>query len=170
MPRDNQHELFDVCDAEDRVVGQATRGAVHAGRLIHRAVHVWVFNSRGEFLLHRRSAQKDEFPLCYTSSASGHLAAGEDYATAAHRELAEELGLRAELSYVDRLPAGPETAWEHTVLFRAVTDASPVPDRDEIEALELVPPEVVTQRLAAEPHEFSPPFRALWQSFSNAHA
>jgi isopentenyl-diphosphate delta-isomerase len=169
MPLDNQQELFDVCDAQDRVVGQAPRGEVHARRLLHRAVHIWVYNTRGEFLLHRRSATKDESPLCYTSSASGHLSAGEDYATAAERELGEELGLTGRLEYLTKLPAGPDTALEHTALYRTTTDATPVPDRDEIESLEYVTPEVVTQRLAASPQEFSPPFRELWRWSLRAH-
>src|SRR5690606_34978196 len=61
-------EIFDVCDADDRVVGQARRSDVHARGLLHRAVHVFVFNSRGELLVQRRSANKDEYPLCLTSS------------------------------------------------------------------------------------------------------
>lgn len=163
MPQDNQQELFDVCDADDRVVGQATRGEVHARKLVHRAVHIWVFNSRGEFLIHRRSAQKDEAPLCYTSSASGHLAAGEDYQASAERELAEELGLTGELQYVTKLAASPETAYEHTVLYRVTTDAVPTPDPDEIESIEYISPAEVSRRLAANPDEFSSPLRALWE-------
>jgi 16S rRNA (adenine1518-N6/adenine1519-N6)-dimethyltransferase len=47
----------------------------------------------GKFLLQRRSASKDLFPNCWDNSAAGHVDAGEDYETAAKRELAEELGL-----------------------------------------------------------------------------
>src|SRR5215472_10054324 len=90
-------EIFDVVDEHDRVVAQAPRSVVHAQKLLHRAVHIFVLNSRGELLLQKRSATKDEYPLCYTSSASGHLSAGETYETAAPRELAEELGLAGEL-------------------------------------------------------------------------
>jgi 8-oxo-dGTP pyrophosphatase MutT (NUDIX family) len=93
------------------------------------------------------------------------LSAGEDYATAAERELAEELGLSGRLEYLIKLPAGPETACEHTALYRTVSDGVPVPDPDEIESLEYVLPAEVTQRLAASPAEFSPPFRALWRWF-----
>ena len=78
-------EIFDVVDECDRVVGQAPRSVVHARKLLHRAVHIFVFNSRRELLLQKRSALKDEYPLCYTSSASGHLSAGESYETAAPR-------------------------------------------------------------------------------------
>jgi 16S rRNA (adenine1518-N6/adenine1519-N6)-dimethyltransferase len=137
---------------------------------LHRAVHIWVFNSRGEFLLHRRSATKDESPLCYTSSASGHLSAGEDYDTAGTRELAEELGLRGALRFLTKLPAGPETSFEHTVAFFTVSDDVPVPDAEEIDSLEFVPPAEVTARLTADPQQFSPPFRALWRWFQDSHA
>lgn len=172
MPADDSTELFDVCDEHDRVIGQAPRGEVHARGLLHRAVHIWVFNSRGELLLHQRSAAKDESPLRYTSSASGHLSAGEDYLTAARRELREELGLSGDLEYITRLPASEATAREHTVLYRVVTDEPPTPDPHEIAALLLLPPEEVTRRVVAAPDEFSPPFRALWEwcrthSFSN---
>lgn len=164
MPQDNSAEIFDVCDAQDRVIGQAPRGEVHARRLLHRAVHIWVFNSRGDLLLHRRSAQKDEYPLCYTSSASGHLAAGEDYGVAAVRELQEELGLQGALEYVTKLPAGPETAYEHTVLYRLTSDDRPVPDPHEIESVEYLPPAEVASRLQHSPEAFSPPFVALWRT------
>ena len=45
MPYDNPGELFDMVDPDDRVIGQVTRGEVHARGLLHRAAHVFVFNS-----------------------------------------------------------------------------------------------------------------------------
>jgi isopentenyl-diphosphate delta-isomerase len=154
-------EIFDVCDEHDRVIGTAPRSAVHAGRLLHRAVHIFVLNSRGELLLQRRSARKDEFPLTLTSSASGHLSAGEDYASAATRELQEELGLSGKLEELQAFPASPETAYEHTRLYRLVTDDTPTPDLHEIEALETVTLAEAGRRLAGTPEDFSPPLRVL---------
>ena len=58
-------EVFDVVDRLDRVLGQAPRSQVHEQGLLHRAVHVFVFNSRGQLLVQRRSAEKDEYPLRY---------------------------------------------------------------------------------------------------------
>jgi isopentenyl-diphosphate delta-isomerase len=156
-------EQFDVCDEHDRVISTAPRSVVHARHWLHRAVHVFVFNSRGELLLQRRSASKDESPLKLTSSASGHLGAGEDYAPAADRELEEELGLRGRLEYVTRLPASPETCYEHTVLYRLTTDDVPQPDVAEIEGVEFVPLTEARRRLDEHPEDFSPPFRLLLQ-------
>src|SRR5262245_23856282 len=126
-------EIFDVVDEQDQVVGQAPRSVVHARRLLHRAVHVFVFNTRGELLLQKRSAHKDEYPLCYTSSASGHLSTGEAYESAAVRELDEELGLSGSLEWLAKFPAGPETSYEHTVLYRTTSDAPLRIDRQEID-------------------------------------
>lgn len=154
-------EWFDVVDEADRVVGQAPRSRVHAEHLLHRAVHIFVFNSRNEFLLHLRSSTKDEYPLTYTSSASGHLGVGEGYEAAAERELQEELGLTGELTHLHKLPASPETAYEHTVLYRVVTDQTPVPDPDEIAEAKFVAWEEVTTQLNENPQKFSPPFRLL---------
>lgn len=154
-------EIFDVCDADDRVVGTAPRSKVHAQRLLHRAVHIFVFNTRGELLLQRRSATKDESPLKLTSSASGHLGAGEDYEPAAVRELMEELGLNAPLEYVVKIPAGPETSYEHTVLYRTTTDVEPKPDPGEISGLEFASLADVRRRLKEDPWDFSGPFYVL---------
>jgi len=154
-------EIFDVCDEHDRVIATAPRSEVHARRLLHRAVHIFVFNSRGELLLHRRSASKDESPLKLTSSASGHLGAGEDYAAAAGRELEEELGLQGPLEYVTKLPASPDTCYEHTVLYRLMTDDVPTPNAEEIASIEFVPLAEVRRRLSRQSDDFSPPFRML---------
>ncbi len=154
-------EWFDVVDQEDRVIGQAPRSEVHARHLVHRAVHIFLFNGRGEFLLHLRSAEKDEYPLTYTSSASGHLGVGEEYEKAAEREFQEELGIVAPLERLVKLPASPETAYEHTVLYRAVSDELPTPDPGEIAEARFVPWSEVIELLRTHPEKFSPPFRLL---------
>jgi 16S rRNA (adenine1518-N6/adenine1519-N6)-dimethyltransferase len=157
-------EIFDVCDEEDRVIGQLPRSVVHARKLRHRAVHVFVFNSRGELLLQLRSAEKDEYPLCYTSSASGHLGAGETYAEAAPRELEEELGLSGcVLEWLAKFPAGPETSQEHTVLYRTSRDVIPRVDPREIASAEFYALDEIDAMLAREPEKFSPCLVTLFE-------
>lgn len=154
-------EMFDVCDKQDRVIGTAPRSRVHAEGLLHRAVHVFVFNSRGELLLQRRSATKDESPLKLTSSCSGHLSAGESYEEAAIREMQEEIGLSGELEFLQRFPATFDTAFEHTVLYRLVSDDELTPDPGEILRMETVTLEEAKRRLAADRDDFSLPLRVL---------
>ena len=52
-------EIFDIVNERDEVIGQSTRREVHARGLWHRAVHVLVFNARGEVFLQKRSMRKD---------------------------------------------------------------------------------------------------------------
>ncbi|SFI33442.1 NUDIX hydrolase [Planctomicrobium piriforme] len=156
-------EIFDVCDEQDQVIGQAPRSEVHARDLLHRAVHIWIWNSRGELLIHRRSEWKDQYPKHFTSSSSGHVDAGESYETAAHRELFEELQLKGTLEYMTKLPGGAETAFEHTVLYFLKTDATPTPDPAEIAELHYLTPSVVHSMVKSQPGEFTPPFLALFR-------
>ena len=120
-------EIFDVVDESDRVIGRATRAEVHRNPgLIHRAVHILVFRPDGRLLLQRRSADKDIDPGLWDTSVGGHVDAGEDYLTAARRELSEELGLEGlplTLLYDQRYHSPRET--EAIRSFRA-TWAGPV--------------------------------------------
>ncbi len=154
-------ELFDVVDESDRVVGQLERSRVHARGLLHRAVSVFVFNSRGELLIQKRTATKDEYPLRYTASASGHVSAGESYDETAPREMQEELGLTAPLTFLHQFAASPETANEHTALYEATTDEPPDPDPEEVCGLSWWTLDEVASRVARHPEDFTPPFRVL---------
>ena len=71
---DPQNEVFDVVNEKDEVVGEAIRGEVHRNpKLIHRAVHIWVLNDRGEILLQQRSLTKDKAPGQWDISCAGHV-------------------------------------------------------------------------------------------------
>ena len=48
-------EVFEVVDEANTVIGRALRSEVHRLGLLHRAVHVLVFNSESELLLQQRS-------------------------------------------------------------------------------------------------------------------
>lgn len=157
----NVEEWFDVCDDQDRVIGRAPRAEVHARKLLHRAVHVFVFNPAGELLMQLRTATKDEYPLCYTSSASGHVSSGEDYDTSVVRELEEELGLRGPVEFLQQFSAGPETSNEHTRLYRLITNQPIHPDPGEVLEAEFVSLDELQQRIAREPDRYTPCFCTL---------
>lgn len=158
-------EIFDVVDSADLVIGQAPRSVVHDQNLLHRAVSIFVLRTDGRLLLQLRSDSKDQYPGCYTSSASGHVDSGEDYETAAVRELREELSLESPIRYLAKFPAGPETAFEFTVLFELVTDIEPVLDPVEIASAEFLTLDEIATMLTATPEKFTPPFRVLFEWF-----
>lgn len=87
-------ELVDIVDEQDNVVSQATRREVRLRNLRHRSVYVLVFNSSGQLFVHQRTTGKDVFPGHWDVAVGGILAAGEEYARGARRELEEEIGLQ----------------------------------------------------------------------------
>jgi 8-oxo-dGTP pyrophosphatase MutT (NUDIX family) len=94
-------EIVDLVDEANRVVGRARRSEVRARNLLHRGVGILCRNSRGEVFVHRRTETKDVFPGMYDMFVGGVVGAGEEYAEAARREVAEELGITgAELRYL----------------------------------------------------------------------
>jgi isopentenyldiphosphate isomerase len=100
-------ELVDVVDDDGRPIARVTRREMRARRLPHRCVYVLVFDAAGRLFVHQRTATKDVFPSRWDMTIGGVLAAGEDFATGARRELAEELGVAAALEtlFEVRFPA-----------------------------------------------------------------
>lgn len=58
----------------------------------HLVVHIWIRNSKGEYLISQRSADRPIFPLMWECVA-GSVLKGEDSLTGALRETKEEVGL-----------------------------------------------------------------------------
>lgn len=153
-----------MVDAGDCVLGQVPRGEVHRLGLRHRAAHILVFNAKGEVFVQRRAWWKECQPGRWDTSAAGHLDAGEDYASAAARELEEELGLRAgdSLAFLCRLEAGPETGNEFVNVYCLVTEELPRPDPHEIIDGRWCAAEALETWMAAEPESFTAAFREIW--------
>lgn len=160
----NPDELFDVVDAQDRVVRQAPRREVHAQGWLHRAVHVLVFNRAGQVFLQKRSMSKDMSPGLWDSSCSGHLDAGEDYDAAAWRELQEEIGLTLSRPPERRLrvEACEETGQEFVWAYRLEAEGPFSLCPDEIERGEWIAPDELNRRIAVRPGDYCPAFRLIW--------
>jgi isopentenyldiphosphate isomerase len=158
-------EIFDVVNERDEVVGQNTRREVHRLGLKHRAVHVLVFNGRGEIFLQKRSMTKDTFPRAWDSSASGHLDAGEGYDACAVRELREEIGLVIERppERLFKLEARAETGCEFVWVYREEAEGPFVLHPEEIETGGWFAPEKVTKWMAEKPGNFASALLFLWK-------
>ena len=158
-------EPFVVVDEADRVVGQASRATVHGNNLLHRAVHILLFNRRNEIFLQKRSRLKDRHPCLWDSSAAGHVDAGEDYDAAAARELREELGVNVPVTRVVKLPASERTGQEFIWLYEGRHDGPFELARSEIELGDFFPLDLVTAWLNARPDDFAPGFAECWKAF-----
>jgi len=158
-------EIFDVVNERDEVIGQRPRSEVHRLHLRHRAVHVLVFNQRGNLLLQKRSMRKDCFPGTWDSSASGHLDQGEAYDACAVRELREEIGLEV-TSVPERLfylAAEPATGHEFVWVYRCESEGPFRLQETEVDRVEWFHPDVLTGWIERRPGDFASAFVVIWR-------
>jgi 16S rRNA (adenine1518-N6/adenine1519-N6)-dimethyltransferase len=160
-PKTAQHgaERFDVVDENDQFVRSEFRDVIHVNNLRHRAAHMLLFNASGELYLQKRSIWKDRNPARWDSSAAGHVDAGEDYLTAARRELHEELGIEApELTSIGRLTPSETTGWEFIEIYKGRHEGPFHPAALEVETGAFFTLEKIRAWSAASPGDFSPVF------------
>lgn len=131
-----KEEIFDVVDQNDEVISTAVRAEVHQNKLMHRAVHILVYDHQERVLVQQRGFDKDCSPGLWDTSAGGHVDSGEDYDSAAIREMAEELGVVSDsgLKYLFKLPASAQTGLEFVQVYEAFISAVPVLQASELAA------------------------------------
>ncbi|MFN3921123.1 MAG: NUDIX hydrolase [Caldimicrobium sp.] len=158
-------EPIEVVDEQCQTIGILPRGEVHYKGLYHRAVHVFLFNSKGEIYLQKRSYDREENPGLWSSSASGHVNPGEALYSAAKRELMEELRIKVKIEEILQVPPCAETNWECTTLFVGKTDKNPKPNPLEVVEGRFFSISELEKLLEENPEIFSPIFRYLWRRY-----
>ena len=87
-------ELVDVLDERGMYTGKTeTRANCSKYGLWHKAVCVFIINSKEQVLLQKRSANKKTWPNMWDVTAGGNVLAGEFGFQAIIRECKEELGI-----------------------------------------------------------------------------
>lgn len=130
------HDKVILVDNADRVVGVMDKLEAHQKGLLHRAVSVFIFNKKGEWLLQQRALNKYHSPMLWSNTCCTHPQPDESCMQAANRCLKEEMGMECALSEGSQLvyKAGFDnglTEYELDHVFMGVTDSLPVINRDE---------------------------------------
>lgn len=86
-------ELWDLYTEDRQLAGiDHVRGEELPEGLYHLVVHIWIRNSKGEYLISQRSATRPTFPLRW-ECAGGAVLKGESSLQGAIREAKEEVGV-----------------------------------------------------------------------------
>ncbi|XP_063244643.1 isopentenyl-diphosphate Delta-isomerase 1 [Bacillus rossius redtenbacheri] len=179
-----------VVDEDDRAVGHATKRECHrvdarGALVLHRAFSVFLFNSREELLLQKRSSHKITFPSCYTNACCSHPlfdipAEREEEAAlgvrlAARRRLQHELGVSPDdvpvdsLRYLTRIHyrAEMDGGWgEHEIDYVLILhrDVTLDPNPEEVSDVLYVDRGGLDALVSAGEEPLSPWFRLIAQS------
>jgi isopentenyldiphosphate isomerase len=157
-------EQVDIVDEQDNVIGTVTRAEMRERKLLHRGVAILCRNSKDAVYMHRRTDTKDVFPGLYDCFVGGMVTSGEDYDTAATREIREELGIDShsvELVFKHHY-AGADNP--HICQFYEVLYDGPIVHQEaEIAWGSFIPPDELDKII--DDWEFVPDGRELWKRF-----
>lgn len=143
---------------------------------LHRAFSVFLFNSKGEVLLQKRSAQKMLWPLYWSNACCSHPREGETSELAAHRRLQQELGVEADLTFLYKfqyharykdIGSECELCW----VWVGRAEAEDVqPNINEIAEWRFFGREELDDELANNPGAYTPWMKMEWQRIFEEHS
>ncbi len=164
--RDPMEEFVVLVDEHNNQVGTAKKETVHTKNTpLHRGFSCFLFNSKNELLLTKRSSKKKTFPGVWTNTVCGHPAPGESAVEAAKRRLKEELGIKNyELREIRKVApyryrfADKNGIVENEIcpIVAGYTDVDPHPVKDEIEEWKWVKWEEFLSEIKSNPQPYSP--------------
>lgn len=166
-------QLVQLVDEKDTPIGTMEKMEAHLKPTLHRAVSILVFNSKGEWLIHRRAGNKYHSASLWTNACCTHPYPGEDYISAASRRLHEEMGMDAgdELvhlfDFVYKARVSSElTEHEYDRVFKLVSDEVPKPDYDEVESWRYVSSDILEEEMKQHPERFTEWFKIIFKRYS----
>jgi len=144
----------------DEPLGVMEKMEAHRKALLHRAFSVFIFNSKGEMLLQRRSLRKYHSAGLWTNACCSHPRPGEDTCQAARRRLFEELGFTTDLEEVfdftyKTVFDNGLTEFEFDHVFAGYYEEAPTPNPDEVSECHFLSPAAIQDDLAARPEIYT---------------
>ena len=153
-----------LVDEHDNEIGLAGKMQAHRSGLLHRAFSIFIFNSKGEMLIHRRAFDKYHSAGLWTNACCSHPLPHEAILDAAIRRLNEEMGMSCNLEwkfsfvYFANLEHGLiEHELDH--VFMGVTDDLPIPNPDEVSEWRWTSMPMLEREIKSSPKRFTAWFK-----------
>ncbi|HZZ75123.1 MAG TPA: isopentenyl-diphosphate Delta-isomerase [Puia sp.] len=157
-----------LVDNQDNMIGTMEKMAAHRSARLHRAISVFIFNSKGDMLLQKRATHKYHSGGEWSNTCCSHPRPGERPEDAAVRRLQEEMGMQCDLehafsfTYRAVLDNGLfEHEYDH--VYIGTTDMVPIPNTVEVEELVYLSPDEVERNLVQKPQVFTLWFKICFE-------
>lgn len=153
-----------LVDDNDVMKGVMEKMQAHITGSLHRAVSVFVFNSKGEFLLQQRALEKYHSAGKWSNTCCSHPRPDELSIDAANRRLREEMGIDCALkewfnfTYRAEFDNGlVENEFDHVYIGKS--DELPRPDPQEVASFKYLSAENLKADISKNPELYTPWFR-----------
>lgn len=160
-------EYVQLVDETDCELGTMEKMEAHVKGALHRAISIFLFNSRGDMLLQQRAVGKYHSPGLWSNTCCTHPRPGESPEMAAARRLQEEMGLSCKLTYLTRIhyrTALEKGLTEHELdhVYSGVCDDLPALNKSEVAAWCYLPPSEADLLIKQSPGIFTSWFPILY--------
>lgn len=170
MKHINNHVI--LVNEKDEWIGTCEKMEAHKSGQLHRAFSIFIFNPKGEMLVHKRALNKYHSGGLWTNACCSHPMPGESTLQAAHRRLQEELGFDCPLQNLCTLRYKSsvgndliENEYDH--IYKGIYDGTIQANEEEVMAYEFVAMEELKNRINKAPQEFTEWFKLAIPKITN---
>ncbi|MES2620077.1 MAG: isopentenyl-diphosphate Delta-isomerase [Bacteroidota bacterium] len=157
----NKEEMVVLVDEENTVLGYVGKLEAHKKALLHRAISVIIFNSKGEMLVQQRALAKYHWAGIWSNTCCSHPRKDESFHAAAERRVFEELGiktpLKEEFHFIYKAYDEPSglTEWEYDTVFTGTFDDDFEFNKDEVAAVRWMKTDDLLNDIQKNPEQYS---------------
>lgn len=155
-----EKEFVVLVDANDNDIGTMEKMEAHEKAVLHRAFSIFIFNTKGEMLIHQRAFSKYHTPGLWTNACCSHPRLGETLQQATSRRLREEMGMEADIQkifdFVYKADVGQgliEHEFDH--VFVGTTDVLPNINREEVETYSYIKMDDLRNDINLHPEKYT---------------
>ncbi len=165
--------LVVLVDEKDNQTGLMEKMEAHQKAMLHRAVSVFIIDSKGEWILQKRAPHKYHSKGLWTNACCTHPLPGESETESASRRLMEEMGIQCKLKklfsfiYKETLDDGL-TEYEYDHVFLGISNDIPAINADEVESWMKISFEKLHQSVNENPDLYTYWFKKIYQKV-NSH-
>lgn len=156
-----------LVDTNDKHLGVMEKMEAHRSAKLHRAVSVFIFNTRNQLLIQRRALNKYHSLGLWTNTVCTHPYPGESPVNAAIRRLNEEMGLKIntltklfDFVYKEKLD-NELTEYEFDHVFAGITDDMPIPESTEVCDFRYVDADTLLKQIYNSPDNYTVWFKKI---------
>lgn len=131
----DQDEQLIIVDEKDNILDYQPRNIVHQQKLLHRTISVSIYNNKGQILLHKRSAKKDNNAGFWANSVGGHVTKDKNYNQTAQEEITEELDINPNLTLIKKMKINDPAHTSMTCIYKAFSDGPFNFNKEEIDEI-----------------------------------
>ncbi len=153
-----------LVNEDDFALAEMDKMQAHREGKLHRAFSVFIFNLKGEMLIHQRANHKYHGAGLWTNACCSHPQWNERVKESAKERLQFEMGMSCDLEHLFSFiyKATVENGlmeYEYDHVFVGYTNAEPVPNILEVQNYKWIAPEELLKQVAAQPQDFTYWFR-----------